>query len=146
MGRAPLRELVAQYTRKRASIREPGILIRITHAYEFGMTDAELYDATRSGWRVGKQREAAEYAFSVYEGVIKEVYKISRWVPAGSTFNYRYLGRAKKRSGRWEFVGVIADELLRRRYVDRYVGHLFPKGAANPISYVNISTAERSVR
>ena len=138
LGRTPLRELVAQYTRKRASIREPSILIRISHAYEFGMTDSQLYDATRSGWKVGATRERAEYAFAVFEGVIKEVYRISSWVHAGTTFNHRYSGRAKTRPGRWEFVGVIAEEKVRRRYLDRFVGHLFSRGAANPISYVNI--------
>jgi hypothetical protein len=47
-------------------------------------------------------------------------------------------GRGLKRPDRWEFVGTIAPERLRKRYVNRYVGHLYSQGAQNPISYVNI--------
>jgi len=38
----------------------------------------------------------------------------------------------------WEFVGTIAEDHVRRRYINRYVGHLFTQGAQNPISYVNL--------
>jgi hypothetical protein len=47
-------------------------------------------------------------------------------------------GRGLKRPDRWESVGTIAPERLRKRYVNRYVGHLYSQGAQNPISYVNI--------
>lgn len=137
-GRLPLAEVVAHYTRKKASIREPSILIRINKLYRYGMTDAELYDATRSAWKVGSKREMAQLALSVFEGVVREVYSISQWLPAGSTFNLRQDGRGLERPGRWEFVGTIAPERVRRRYVNRYVGHLYSQGAQNPISYVNI--------
>ena len=137
-GRLPLAEVVAHYTHKKANIREPAILIRINKLYRYGMTDVELYDATRSAWKVGSKREQAQYAFAVFEGVVREVYAISQWLPGGSTFNLRSDGREVKRPGRWEFVGTIAPERLRNRYVNRYVGHLYSHGAQNPISYVNI--------
>lgn len=38
----------------------------------------------------------------------------------------------------WEFVGRLAEDRIRRRYVDRFVGHLFPPGAQNPIAYLNV--------
>jgi hypothetical protein len=38
---------------------------------------------------------------------------------------------------RWEFVGKIADEAIRNRYCGRSVADYFPKGAQNPILYVN---------
>lgn len=138
-GRMPLDELAAHYTRRRANIREPGILIRINKLYRYGMSDAELYDATRSAWKVGRERrEQAKFAFAVFEGVVREVYAIARWLPAGSTFNLRWKGRATKREDRWEFVGTIASPAIRDRYINRYVGHLFTQGAQTPIWYVNI--------
>jgi hypothetical protein len=137
-GRMPIHEVVAHYTRRKATIRESAILIRITKLYRYGMTDAELYDATRSAWKVGPQREKAELAFAVFEGVVREVYQITQWLPAGSTFSYRRDGRRIEEPGRWEFVGTIADDRARNRYRDRYVGHLFTQGAQNPISYVNV--------
>lgn len=102
------------------------------------MSDSELYDATRGVWVVGSKREEAELALAVFEGVVREVHRITRWLPAGSTFNSRWAGRAIRAAGRFEFVGVIASERVRRRYVDRWVGHLFAKGAQNPITYVNV--------
>lgn len=115
------------------------ILIRINKLYRYGMTDAELYDATRSAWRVGPKRDRAQYALSVFEGVVREVYRITQWLPAGSTFNIRRDRRGITAPDRWEFVGTVADDRIRRRYVNRYVGHLFTQGAQNPISYVNLA-------
>jgi hypothetical protein len=138
-GRMGLQEVVAHYTRRKADIKEPAILIRINKLYRYGMTDAELYDATRSAWRVGKKCEQAQYAFSVFEGVVREVYRISHWLPSGSTFNLRRTGRGKNEPDRLEFVGTVADDNIRSRYINRYVGHLFTRGAQNPISYVNLA-------
>jgi hypothetical protein len=137
-GRTPLPELVARYTRKRASIKEPSILIRISQEYRYGMSESELYDATRSSWVIGDRRESAQYAFAVYEGVVREVYKITKWLPGGSTFNTRWPHEPLEETNRWEFVGIIAEEELRQRYINRYVGHLFTQGAQNPITYVNM--------
>ena len=137
-GRTPLSQLVAHYTKRKAAISEPSILIRINKLYHFGMTEAELYDATRSAWRVGVKKVEARYAFSVFEGVVREVYRITGWLPGGSTFAAQNQGRRRQRPGRWEFVGTIAEDSVRQRYVNSYVGHLFPKGAQNPIAYVNI--------
>ena len=50
------------------------------------MNETELYDATRGIWKVGEERVKAKYAFAVFEGVIREVYEISQWLHAGSTF------------------------------------------------------------
>ncbi len=136
-GRMLLQDVVAHYTRRKANIREPAILIRINKLYRYGMTNAELYDATRSAWRVGPKRDQAQYAFSVFEGVVREVYRITEWLPAGSTFSTRRDKRGIDTPDRWEFVGTIADDSTRSRYINRYVGHLFTQGAQNPISYVN---------
>jgi hypothetical protein len=138
-GRMPIRELVAYYTRSPANIREPAILIRINQLYSFGMTDAELYDATRCAWNVGPRREKAQLAMAVYDGVVREVYQITSWLKGGTTFNARWNGRRHDRGKRWEFVGVIAEDKVRDRYRNRFVGDRFPPGAQNPIAYVNMA-------
>jgi hypothetical protein len=137
-GRLSLQEVVAHYTRRKANILEPAMLIRINKAYRYGMSDVEMYDATRSAWRVGEKRSQVQYAFSVFEGVVREVYRITGWIEAGATFNVRRNGRAVARPGRWEFVGTLAEPEVRDRYINRYVGHLFTRGAQNPISYINL--------
>ena len=40
------------------------------------------------------------------------------------------------RSGRWMFDGAVDTE-MERRYVGADVSEYFPRGAANPIRYVN---------
>jgi len=137
-GRTPLPQLIAFYTQRRAAIAEPCILIRINKLYHFGMTEAELYDATRSAWKMGPRKERAQYALAVYEGVVREVYRITKWLPGGTTFAAQNRGRKAKRPGRWEFVGTLAEDSLRQRYVNSYVGHLFPKGAQTPFLYLNM--------
>ena len=137
-GRTSLSQVIAHYTKKKAVIREQSILIRIKKLYHFGMTDVELYDATRSAWKVGEKKARARYAMAVYEGVVREVYRITGWLEGGSTFAAQNLGKRKRWPGRWEFVGTLAEDEIRKRYVNSYVGHLFRKGAQNPIAYVNI--------
>lgn len=138
-ARMPLDQVIAHYSHKPVSIKEPAILIRINQLYKYGMTEQELYDATRSAWRVqADKRTKVQYAFSVFEGVIREVYKINGWHPGGSTFNTRYSGIDVNRDGRWEFVGVLADDKLRKKYINHYVGDLFKINNQNPIFYVNV--------
>ena len=62
-----------------------------------------------------------EYAFSVFQGIVKEVYKIERWHPAGTLeYKYRdiidYIG-----ANRWEFEGSIAQESIRSKYVGKSI-------------------------
>lgn len=138
LGRRSLPHLVAFYRKRPITIRDPTILIRINRLYRPDMSASELYDATRTAWRVGPARERAKYAFAVFDAVVREVYEIERWLPAGSTFSSRN-SRGLKSPGRWEFIGRVAPEAVRDRYVDGYVGHLFQQGAQNPIAYANVS-------
>lgn len=137
VGRMPLRQLIAFYEREPVEITEPAILIRINRLYRYGMSANDLYDVTRIAWRVGRRRERARYAFAVHEGIVREVYTIAQWLPAGSTYTPRN-PRGLMAPGRWEFVGTVADDEIRRRYLDKDVGHYFQRGAQNPITYVNI--------
>src|SRR5882724_7623319 len=136
-GRTPLGELIALYRRRPVRIQEPSILIRITELYRPQMTASELYDATRASWKLGQKRQLARYAFAVFEGVVREVYEITQWFQAGSTFNSRD-PHGVRSPDRWEFVGRLAPEGVRRRYINRDVSSYFKRGNQNPISYVKI--------
>jgi len=118
-------------------IDEKAILVRISQLYRESMTSEELYEATRGVWKVGIRRDEAEYAFTVFRGEIKEVYKIDSWMPAG-TFRYRTRLRSDVEvSGRWEFVGSLAEDDIRKKYIGRTLKDYLPQGAVNPIVYVN---------
>ena len=61
------------------------VLIRINRLFEQGMSDDELYEATRKWWRVGHPRRqlgttsAPEWAMTVFNGVVRAVYRIEEW-------------------------------------------------------------------
>jgi hypothetical protein len=134
-GRMSVAQIQAQYGAKEATVTEPAILIRINDLFRYGMLPIELYDATRSSWKVGRRREAAELAFAVFEGVIQEVYRIRGWHPAGQTLSTR---GAPATPGRWEFVGDIAGPSIREKYLYKSVRLYFQQGSQNPIRYVNL--------
>jgi len=111
------------------AIEDPALLIKIPGLWHPAMTDAELYRATRYWWKVGPRREDAKYAFSVNRGVVREVYSIESWRP--------WTDEESDRPGttRWGFSGTVAPEM--RRYVNTSVKHLYKRGEASPIKFVN---------
>jgi hypothetical protein len=117
-------------------VTEPAILIRIPQLWDPAMSDDELYDATRGYWRVGPRRERAELALSIAEGVVREVFTVESWHRAGTTES-RTTIHSSAPADRWEFVGVIADDTKRYRYLGRSVRGYFVRGNQNPIRYVN---------
>jgi hypothetical protein len=89
-------------------------------------------------WRLGARRNSAKYAFAVYEGVIREVYRIDAWHSAGSSpYRTRPLSHLRVR-GRVEFTGAKASESVRKRYLDHTVEQYWKPGNRNPIVYVKI--------
>jgi uncharacterized protein len=84
-GRMSVDQIVSLYQSGTVDIHEKAILIRINRLYRYGMSEVELYEATRGVWKIGKRREKADYAFAVFRGIVKEVYKITQWFPAGET-------------------------------------------------------------
>jgi hypothetical protein len=116
-------------------ITEDVLMIRINRAYRNGMSPQEIYDITRSAWKLNAQHmQSAKYAFAVYDGMVLEVFEISGWFYEGQTFN----GTAPKEEvskDRYEFVGNLAPEEIRQKYKNKSVAHLFPKGNQNPVKY-----------
>jgi uncharacterized protein len=137
-GRVPLSELVLHYAAKPVSVTDPVLLIRINQLYRYGMSPNALYEATRGVWRLGKRREKAEYALAVFEGVVREVYTIDTWHPAGTIPYTTRPTDELKVAGRWEFTGEAAPEPVRSRYINGSVGACFSHGQQNPVVYVNV--------
>lgn len=135
LGRVPLSELEFQYAAKPITISEPAMLIRISKLYRPGMTVEALYEATRGIWTCGIRRESARYGFAVFQGVVREVYEIYAWHPAG-TLEYRTRIPEEVPSSRWEFSGKVATELS-AKYRGGSVEKYFSKGAQLPFTYLN---------
>jgi uncharacterized protein len=126
-----------------ASIDDPVVAININRQYPRAKNDDDLYQATRSMWRLRRERaNRARYAFAVFDGEIKEVYEIEEWKPA--TENTRRYWREREKlqgedfqethDGRSEFTGRIAPDVIRKKYV----GKRMPvRHSQNPIRYFN---------
>jgi len=126
------------------SIDEPAIAISINRHYPHARGAEDLYQATRGIWRVNLERaNKAQYAFAVFQGVIKEVYKIDQWTPVTKETREYWTERDSAQGlyfppemddGRSEFIGELAPEAVRRKYV----GQRMPvRHSQNPIRYFN---------
>jgi hypothetical protein len=144
-GRMNLEQLKSAYIQEPVDIVEPSILIRINQAFRYSMTSMELYDYTRGHWVLNPDNaQQAKYAFSIYEGIIQEVYEIAGWFKAGTTYSVRENNELIEREAgerldkRYEFVGNLAEQSIRDKYKYKSVGGLFKKGNSNPIMYLNL--------
>jgi hypothetical protein len=138
-AKAGVVEIEEELSAMPVEVRHKVILITINKLYRPGMPLPDLYDATRSAWKVNPELHQPEYAFSVYRGIVRAAFEITRWLPAGSTLKtYEHDGYRPEgpRAGRWEFVGLRAPDTVWRRYVGKSVRKYIVQGAQNPIQYV----------
>ena len=134
-------QLIALYNAPRVVIRDKGVLlIRINRLFRHGMSPAELYEATRGVWKIGRRRDSVRLVLAIYQGVVKEVYQVRRWELADwQAYRFRrdeLKGRKERDKNRWQFEGSVAKEPIRGRYLGKDVSKYLVKGAMNPIQYV----------
>lgn len=130
-------------------IDEPCVLIKINSSFpdSASRTDQELYDATRGMWKlnIDQARRRAKYVLSIYGGIVREVYEVDDWYPANTTVysevsqNWRGT-EGYKTEGRIEFVGKIAAEPIRKKYLWKSVSHLYKPGNASSVMYAGVSS------
>ena len=136
-GRVSCEDLIAWLSAKPVDITERAILITLNRSYRKSMNAQEKYEATRGTWKTGPRREQADLALAVFQGVVQEVYRIRRWVPA-LTLPYETRDSSKMGGqGRWEFEGEVAVD-VRDNYLGRSVRRYLTEGSRNPIRYVNV--------
>lgn len=114
---------------------EDCILIRINQSYRSGMSEHELYEVTRGIWVVGEEScKKVKYAMAVSDGIIREVYTVAGWFSEGTTM-YSTRSPNSEKQNRHEFVGRIANDSIRKKFLHKSVGKLWDNGAQNPITY-----------
>jgi len=133
-GRMSASDVLALYAAQRAPLFPSSlhaVLLRIPVLWYPAMAADDLYRATRGWWTMGERAEKAQYAFAVNRGVIREVYKVERWrnPEPGETEPHV----AQTRRG---FDGEPADQTM-DKYRNTSVEHMFSKGSANPVRYIN---------
>jgi hypothetical protein len=137
-SRTDVRDINAILNSKPIEIMHDVLLIKVARAYRVGMSTTDLYDVTRSAWRLGPARERIRFVLSVFDGIVREAFEVAAWVPGGSTLR----ANSPRQSydvgeDRWEFVGRIAPENVRSIYLNRSVAAYFPPGSQNPVKYVS---------
>lgn len=120
--RLPLNELASLRLKKRVEVlpEHQGVAFLLERSYQHDFGDLAILEHTRGIWR-SKQPDNVKYAYATYRGIVKEVYEIYTWVPAGTQ---QYFTRAldpTKSQKRWEFVGKKAAAEIRNRYVGNLI-------------------------
>jgi hypothetical protein len=136
-GRISAEEILTTFTAQPVEISHKVILITINRLYRSNMSALELYEATRGTWKVGRRRAKANFAFAVYQGIVREVYRIHQWHPAGTLAYETRDDSHFSGQRRWEFEGEVARD-IRETYVSNSVREYLGKSSQNPIRYVNI--------
>lgn len=113
-------EVFQHYDAKAVTFDEPCIIININRLYTRGISARKLYDSTRASWIVGTKRDRAKYAIASYRGLVREIYEIEKWQPNGD---------------RWEFIGKVAEDKIRDKYLNQSLENYIKKGGQNPIRY-----------
>ena len=124
------------------------ILIRINKLYYSGIPPIELYEKTRGVWRASLSNcEKTKYALAVCQGIVREVYLVAGWFKGGSTMYSTRESYPNKKTWteRMEFVGRIADEDIRNKYIHQDVSQLWSNGAQYPITYFGPSFNKKNV-
>ena len=137
-GRYPVEEIVALYDMKPIKIRaqDAVLLIRINQLYYAGMPPHELYEITRGVWPIAmKNAQKAQFALAIFNNIVREVYEVSGWFDAGQTAYFYRTPESVNAPGRIEFVGRIAPDDVRKRYLLKSVSEYRTYG--NPVSYVH---------
>lgn len=113
-------EVSQHYDAKAVTFEEPCIIININRLYTRGISAQKLYDSTRASWIVGTKRDRAKYAIASYRGLVREIFEIEGWQPNGD---------------RWEFIGKLAEDKIREKYLNQSLENYIKKGGQNPIRY-----------
>lgn len=126
-GRMKLDDIKIKYeAEKIKGFDEPMILININRRYKPNMTSEEYFSATKGNWHISKTKASAyQYVASVYIGIIREVFTVSKWLDSNEP-------------PRSYFEGIIAPTEIREKYINKSVSEYWKQGSQNPIKYVGV--------
>ncbi len=125
LGRLSLNESLNLYAKEETEVRpdHSGLAFILNKTYRSSMPPNELLEATRGTWSKPPRDSSIKFAYATYHKIVKEVYVIEGWLPAG-TQEYFYRKRKmgdKRLKSRWEFIGRIADDEVRKLYLGKKI-------------------------
>lgn len=105
----------------------PDFIIIKTTRDRVGVCNGNLYEATRYCWKVRYEKVIKyPYVLSVINKVVREVYKVTCWKDSDV-------------EGRLEFIGQVADDEIRRQWINKTIPQKFTKkGMASPVLFCDM--------
>jgi hypothetical protein len=153
---AALNTLLAKPAKIKRSHRV--VLLRLAKSFGPATSDAQLEDAVRSPWKIGRRwtdpqsQRSPQWAFVVVDDVVRAVYRIDGWkqdVPTSSIYSSSSQPSSSQpfstqasssppsssQPARWILAGE-RDPELERKYRGRNVSAYLSSGSQNPVTYV----------
>lgn len=126
-GKISCKELDVLFGAEEVEIVDNILVIKINTLYRTGMSTEKLYEATRKSWVLSKERvETVDYVFSVYSGIVREVFRPTKW----------YKVKTDTGKDRLAFEGERAEKSIRDRYLYKSINKYLEKDNANPLKYI----------
>ena len=98
------------------------------------MSAEALYETARGIWKRNLESLVGiENCLSVYKGEVVEVYQIYERNPTGTTPMKTRVIAPEHTVGRVEFVGKVAPDEIRDKYIGKSVAKLYKYGEASPV-------------
>lgn len=118
-----------------SEIRHNILLVQIKKEYYHRLSARAMYEWTRGFWsRSIEYVRPAQYALSIINGKVAEVYKIHDWILAKDVEdNYLHTYVKESHDGKIAFVGKPARRDIRDYYIGRRVDSLYKYGEGSQI-------------
>lgn len=111
------------------------VIININRQYKRGYGEESIYQATKETWTINKSRiKNLKYVLSEYKGLIVEVFEVDNWYKKERGYNVNS-GKSGNIKIGFGFNGVVANEEIRNKYINKSIAHLKKKGSANVVRY-----------
>ncbi len=103
--------------------KDAGVAILINRDYKPQFGDLDIFEYTRGIWskNMVSIAKGAKYAYATNHGVVKEIYEIYDWVPAGTQQYFTRVLDSDKVKNRYEFIGKIAPAHIREKYKGKLI-------------------------
>jgi len=138
-GREPIEEIAVKMNPEPLIGHHRLLVVKLNKHFRPGLDPMQLYDLARGVWTLGSARNDVEYVLALAHGLVRGVYCVEKWHPAGTT-PYLHLPRDdvddEEFAHRWEFVGAPAPPEVAELYLHKDASRWFKRGNANPIGYV----------
>lgn len=115
-GQKTINEIISLYSNSKhldySELPNDSLIVKIARTFTESMTPQELYEYSRGYWRINPNNKKIDYVLAIHDGIIREVYKVRAWFPAGDTMCFiNDEEHEKSIKNRYEFVGTIAEDM-----------------------------------